>query len=405
MTMNTTARATITSPRGFLAGGAYAGIKSHGPDTKDLGLLVSTTPCTAAALFTTNKVCAAPVVVSRLALAAGPVQAIIANSGCANACTGDQGLADAREMAALAAAKLHLSSESVLVASTGKIGTHVPMDKIRAGLQDLMVTPYGGTDFATAIMTTDRHRKEAAMTVTDPDSGQSYTIAGCAKGAGMIHPNMATMLAFLTTDAAVDQPLLDAALRHAADLSFHMISIDGDTSTNDTLAILANGQSHAPAIKAGEHRAHHFQSALDFVCIALARAIAADGEEATRLISVHVRGAASTADARRAARAVAASNLTKCAVHGGDPNWGRILCAVGYSGADLAQENLECLIGDVRVVQRGTPLNFDAQAARAALTGSEVNITVDLHMGQGEATAWGCDMTEGYVRFNSEYTT
>ena len=333
------------------------------------------------------------------------MQAIIVNSGCANACTGDQGLVDAREMAALAAAKLHLAPASVLVASTGKIGMHMPMDKIRAGLQDLVVTPFGGTDFASAIMTTDRHRKEAAMTVTDPDSGQAYTIAGCAKGAGMIHPNMATMLAFITTDAAADQPLLDAALRHATDLSFHMISIDGDTSTNDTLAILANGQSRAPTIKAGEHRAHHFQSALDFVCISLARAIAADGEEATRLISVHVRGAASTADARRAARAVAASNLTKCAVHGGDPNWGRILCAVGYSGAELAQENLECLIGDVRVVQHGTPVDFDPQAARAALTGSEVNITVDLHLGQGEASAWGCDLTEGYVRFNSEYTT
>ncbi len=406
--MKTAPKPTITAPRGFLAGGAYAGIKSHGPGTKDLGLLVSTSPCTAAALFTTNKVCAAPVVVSRETIAAGQarVQAIIANSGCANACTGDQGLANAREMAALAAAKLHLpAAGSVLVASTGKIGTHVPMDKIRAGLQSLVVTPDGGADFASAIMTTDRRRKEAAITVADAASGHSYTIAGCAKGAGMIHPNMATMLVFLTTDAAVDQPLLDASLRHAADLSFHMISIDGDTSTNDTLAILANGQSRVPAITAGDHRAHHFQSALDFVCIELARAIAADGEEATRLIRVHVRGAAAPADARRAARAVAASNLTKCAVHGGDPNWGRILCAVGYSGADVIQHRLECLIGDVRVVERGTPLDFDEKAARAALSGSEVSITVDLHMGLCEATAWGCDMTEGYVRFNSEYTT
>lgn len=408
MTMQIIANGSVTTPRGFLAGGAYAGIKTHGAEKKDLALLVSTAPCAAAAVFTTNKVKAAPVIVSQEHAATGRAQAIIANAGCANACTGPQGLADAREMAALAAAKLHLSPQSVLVASTGKIGMAMPMEKIRAGLHELVVTPDGGHDFAQAIMTTDTRRKEIAVAIAPgpaAGAGPGYVIAGCCKGAGMIHPNMATMLAFLTTDAAVEPAFLQTALRHAADLSFNMISVDGDTSTNDTLILLANGQSHLPVIQPATPEAHRFQSALDFVCMDLARAIAADGEEATRLIRVTVRGAASLADARRAARAVAASNLTKCAVHGADPNWGRILCAVGYSGAQVNPDLLECHIGDVLVVQNGTPTTFDHAAARAALSGSEVAIAVDLHLGEHCATAWGCDLTEGYVRFNSEYTT
>lgn len=400
---------SITSPRGFLAGGAFAGIKTLGAEKKDLALLVSTAPCAAAAVFTQNKVAAAPVIVSREHAAGGRAQAVIVNSGCANACTGAQGMADAREMAALAAHKLHLAPEAVLVASTGKIGMLVPMDKVRAGLEGLVVVPGGGHDFAQAIMTTDTRRKEAAVRVSDA-AGGAYTIAGCAKGAGMIHPNMATMLAFLTTDAEVEPAYLQTALKRAADLSFNMVSIDGDTSTNDTLILLANGQSHTAPIGAGGaepsgRRELKFQAALDFVCMELARAIAADGEAATRLIRVTVRGAASLADARRAARAVAGSNLTKCAVHGGDPNWGRILCAVGYSGAALDPDIVACRIGDVAVVEKGTPLAFDEAAAHTALAGREVTITVDLHLGRHEATAWGCDMTEGYVRFNSEYTT
>ena len=221
----------------------------------------------------------------------------------------------------------------------------------------------------------------------------------------MIHPNMATMLAFVTTDAAVDPAFLHAALHHAADVSFNMVSIDGDTSTNDTLVILANGQSHQPVIQPGTPEARHFQAALDYVCVDLARRIAADGEAATKLIKVVVRGAATLADARLAARSVAGSNLTKCAIHGADPNWGRILCAVGYSGAQVDPDRLECHIGEVCVVRDGTPVAFEEAAAHQALAGGEVAIGVDLHLGSECATAWGCDLTEGYVRFNSEYTT
>jgi glutamate N-acetyltransferase/amino-acid N-acetyltransferase len=402
---------SITSPRGFLAGAVYAGIKTYGAEKKDLTLLVSTAPCAAAGVFTTNKVKAAPVLLCQEHLSGAHAQGIIANAGCANACTGAQGAADAAEMAALAAAKLHLEARSILVASTGKIGMPMPMDKVRQGLQNLVVTPDGGFHFAQAIMTTDTRRKEIAVSVPLPhvtdgaNAAPAYIIAGCCKGAGMIHPNMATMLAFVTTDAAVDPAFLHSALHQAADVSFNMVSIDGDTSTNDTLVILANGQSHQPVILAGTPEARHFQAALDYVCVDLARRIAADGEAATRLIKVVVRGAASLADARLAARSVAGSTLTKCAVHGADPNWGRILCAVGYSGAQVNPDRLECHLGDVCVVRDGTPVAFDEAAAHQALAGGEVAIAVDLHLGGECATAWGCDLTEGYVRFNSEYTT
>lgn len=427
MPFETIPNGSITTPRGFLAGATFAGIKTYGPGKKDLALLVSTFPCTAAGLFTSNQVKAAPILLCQEHLAYGRVQAIIANSGCANACTGPRGLADARAMATLAATELHLDPRAVLVASTGKIGVPMPMDKVRAGLEDIVLTPDGGHDFAQAIMTTDTRPKEIAVWVAaetssgDPRQGEGYVIAGCAKGAGMIHPNLATMLAFLTTDAAVDREFLQTALRRAAAVSFNMISVDGDMSTNDTLLILANGAARRntpgvgnrpiaddplPPLKDPESpEARLFQEALNFVCIHLAKSIAADGEEATRLITVHVRGAPSSEDARRAARAIVASNLTKCAIHGADPNWGRILCAVGYSGAQLDPDRLECLLGDVRVVENGTPVAFDVQAARQALSGKEVTITIDLHLGDFCATAWGCDMTEGYVRFNSEYTT
>ncbi len=402
---------SITSPRGFLAGAIYAGIKTYGAEKKDLALLVSTAPCAAAGVFTTNKVKAAPVLLCQEHLSAGHAQGIIANAGCANACTGAQGAADAAEMAALAAAKLHLEARSILVASTGKIGMPMPMDKVRQGLHALVVTPDGGHDFAQAIMTTDTRHKEIAVSVSLPPAADgsgaapAYTIAGCCKGAGMIHPNMATMLAFVTTDAAVEPAFLHAALHRAADVSFNMVSIDGDTSTNDTLVVLANGQSRQPVIQPGTPEALHFQAALDYVCVDLARRIAADGEAATKLIKVVVRGAATLADARLAARSVAGSNLTKCAVHGADPNWGRILCAVGYSGAQVDPDRLECHLGDVCVVRNGTPVAFDEAAAHQALAGGEVTIGVDLHLGAESATAWGCDLTEGYVRFNSEYTT
>jgi len=396
---------SITSPRGFLAGAVYAGIKAYGADKLDLGLLYSPQPCTAAGVFTTNAVKAAPVLLcqERLAGNGGRAQAILVNAGVANACTGRRGEAMAEEMALLAATRLGIDPGDTLIASTGKIGVQIPLEKVRTGLNQLVFHRDGGHDFARAILTTDTHPKEIAVICQSP-RGQ-YTIAGCAKGAGMIHPNMATLLAFITTDAAVPPDGLQTALRRAADRSFNAITVDGDTSTNDTLLILANGAAHQPVVTSDSPEAAVFQSALDYVCIELAKMIARDGEGATRLVAVTVSGAESEADARRAARAVAGSNLTKCAVHGQDPNWGRILCAVGYSGAKVDPGRLHLRIGEVTLVIGGEPVAFEVAAARAALAEEEVKISVDLGLGDGMATAWGCDLSEEYVRFNAEYTT
>jgi glutamate N-acetyltransferase/amino-acid N-acetyltransferase len=393
---------SVTSVRGFLAGAIRAGIREN-IDNLDLGILYSERPCSAAGVFTSNRVKAAPILLCQKHLADGRAQAIVANSGCANACTGEEGLRQAYEMAELTAVKLGIQSQDVLVASTGVIGNCLPMDRVRSAIGDIVLSSKGGGDLALAIMTTDTLPKQIA--VRFDCQGRRYTLAGVAKGAGMIHPHLATMLCFLTTDAPARQDFLDAALRRAVDVSFNMITIDGDTSTNDMVVVLANGLAGGAPVDAGHPAAEPFCAALTQVCTHLAKAICRDGEGATKFIQVRVEGAASDADARQAARGVAGSLLVKTAVYGEDLNWGRILAALGGSGADMAEDKTTLYLSDVCLYRRGCPLDYDEGAARAALAGVEVELRLDLGLGEGAATAWGCDVTEEYVRLNSAYTT
>jgi len=393
----------ITSPRGFRAGTTCAGIKKEVKDILDLGILFSEVPCVSTALFTTNRIKAAPVLWCQQQLKSGRATAIVVNSGCANACTGEQGLADTKEMAELVAKGMGLSPEDVLVASTGVIGQPLPMKVIRAGIEQVVLSPDGGHELARAIMTTDTIPKERAITVRVGES--QFTIGGVAKGSGMIHPNLATMLCFLTTDAAVDIDFLKLALKKAVDISFNLVSIDGDTSTNDIVLIMANGLAENKPISPGSPLAEAFQQTLDQVCIYLAKCIARDGEGASRLIEITVNGAPSVAEARLAARTVVSSPLVKAAVHGSDPNWGRIIAAVGRSGVEVVESEVDLYIGQVCLVKGGKPLPFDRQGLVQILSKSEVCVSLNLNLGNGTATAWGCDLSEEYVTINSQYTT
>lgn len=396
--------AGVTAPRGFLAGAVRAGIR---PDSEklDLGLLRSEAPCTAAAVYTSNRVRAAPLIVTEKHLADGRAQAVIACSGCANAATGERGLRDAVEMARLAAAKLGVDPYDVVVASTGVIGTFLPMERVSQGVERVeLAPPNGGLAFAQAIMTTDTRPKQVAARFGE------YTLGGVAKGAGMIHPDMATMLSFLTTDAQVAQPLLAAALREAVDASFNMIDVDSDTSTNDMVVVLANGLAGGEPIEEGGTPAPIFRVALTEVCTRLAREIVADAEGGTKVIEAGVTGAASPADARRAAREVVRSLAVKTAVYGRDPNWGRILAAVGNSGCQMSEERTAVWLvspdgGDLCLFRAGSPQAYAEAEAKACLAPREVRIRVDLGLGTASAVAWGSDLTEDYVRLNSLYTT
>jgi len=394
---------TVTSPRGFHAGATAAGIKNPDDSRLDLGILFSEEPCVAAGVLTTNRIKSAPVLLCQERLKAGRASAVVACSGCANASTGQQGLADATEMAALTADGLGIDANDVLVASTGVIGPLLPMEQVRDGLRHISLSDTGGHELARAIMTTDTRSKEIAVSV---DAGEiSFTIGGIAKGAGMVHPNMATLLAFLTTDAAVEHDFLMTALRKAADVSFNMVSVDGDTSPSDTLLLIANGVAGNATIDSRSELAGTFQTALDRVCVQLARSIARDGEGATKLIEVTVNGAASLADARLAARTVAASPLLKAAVYGCDPNWGRVVAAIGRSGAAIEESSLDIAIGETPVLKGGAPQLFDEAVVIGHLKRENVSISADLNLGKASATAWGCDLTEEYVVINSQYTT
>lgn len=397
-----------TSPAGFLAGGGTCGLKASG--RPDVGAIVSTRPATSAATFTTNLVKAAPVLVSRehLQVTGGTQRAIVFNSGNANAATGTQGLADARQMAFRfcdgPGAPHGVIVDDVFVASTGVIGVPLDMDRLGAGIANLHLTADGGHHAVRAMMTTDTVPKAVAATFTA--HGRTVTVGGIAKGAAMIAPHMATMLAFVTTDAAVEAQYLQLALTRAVDSSFNMIIIDGDMSTNDTCFLIANGASWGGApLDGSQAECATFEAALGYVCGELARAMARDGEGSTKFIVVDVAGAATVADARRVARAVAGSNLTKAAVLGADPNWGRIACAAGYSGAPIDPNRLEIAIGGLTLVRDGVAVRYDPDAASARMKGTEVHIRVGLHLGDESATAWGCDLTPDYVRLNSDYTT
>jgi len=393
-----------TFPIGFRAALHTCGIKLSG--SPDLALLVSDRPARWDAVFTTNAVAAAPVLFGRERLAdRKPLRAILVNSGNANAVTGDQGLADSRETAALVESALGLAAGEALVSSTGVIGHLLPMDKIRRGVPGLpsLLKTDGGGDFARGIMTTDTRPKHAG--VEFPHAGGTVRLGGCAKGAGMIHPRMATMLSYLTTDASVHPEVLGPAFRAAVEASFNRISVDGDTSTNDTCVILANGAGGLPEILPGTPEAALFAQALQTLCSYLAREIVRDGEGATTVVRLDVVGARDAAQAEAVARSVCNSPLVKTAIHGRDPNWGRILCAAGYAGAGVQPASVDLSIQEVPVLVRGTPVDFDAPALSRKMSGEEVAIRLDLGQGAVVTTFWTCDFSKEYITINADYHT
>ena len=392
----------VATPRGFRAAGISAGIKAGG--NPDLMLLVADAPAQVAAVFTTNKVIAAPVIVSKehIVRSGGMARAIVVNSGCANACTGDQGLRDAREMTAEVARLVGCPVEQVLVSSTGVIGVNLPMAKVRAGLPAAYAALGAdqGPAAARAIMTTDLSPKESAARISS--GGREATIGGMAKGAGMIEPMMATMLGFVTTDAAVPPALLDRALREAVDQTFNAITVDGDSSTNDCVVLLASGASGATV---DESSYGTFVAGLTAVCRELALAIVRGGEGATKLVTVNVTGAASSAEARKAAKVIANSLLVKTAIHGGDPNWGRLICAAGRAGVAFDASRAAVTIGSLVLFKNGQPHDELAPAAADYLKGADLTIGVDLGSGGASSTVWTCDLSAEYVRINADYRT
>jgi glutamate N-acetyltransferase / amino-acid N-acetyltransferase len=397
----------VTTPRGFRAAGVGAGIKRPQPDGTvplDLALIVSDSPATAAAVFTVNKAQAAPVIVSRehLARSNGVVRAVIVNAGCANACTGDEGMRDARDMTLETARLLGCDDDQVLVASTGVIGVGLPMGKIRSALP-LALGALGndqGPSAARAIMTTDPFPKEAAARVVI--GGREAVIGGMAKGSGMIEPMMATMLGFVTTDAAVPLPLLQRALRAAVNTTFNAITVDGESSTNDTVMLLANGASGASVNEASYEA---FLSGLTAVCRELALGIVRGGEGATKLVAVTVTGAASESEARIAAKAIANSPLVKTAIHGGDPNWGRLIAVAGRAGVAFELTRAVVTIGSIVLFEHGRPYDERAPDAAAYLQGKNLTVSVDLGSGSAASTVWTCDLSAEYVRINADYRT
>jgi len=391
----------VTAPQGFRAGATACGIKSDA-SIKDLAILLSDVPCIAAGTFTTSATRAAPVLVCQKHLQSGKAQAVIVNSGNANCATGEQGLRNANRMTEFVAARFHIAKELVLCSSTGIIGRQLPIEKIEAGVQEMELSKERGDAFSEAILTTDTRPKRMALEFQI--DGRAVRLGGVTKGAGMIYPNMATMLCYLTTDAALEYGWLRDELRTAVDDSFNMISMDGDMSTNDTCVLFANGLAGNAPINAQHPEAATFREALRRITQYLAREMARDGEGATRLMTVHVRGARDKADAVKAARGITLSPLWQCALAGGDPNWGRIVAALGASGCQLHQDTYDIFIGNVQVTRQGVAAQYNQEQARAAMAGSEVTITVDLHLGNGQATAWGCDLTHGYIDENTLYT-
>jgi glutamate N-acetyltransferase/amino-acid N-acetyltransferase len=393
----------VTAAGGFLAGGLTCGIKKD--QKPDLAVVFSEFPAVAAGIFTTNKVQAAPVLLSKEHIKNGAARAIIANSGNANACNGPEGDRAALAMAEAAAAYLNIPVDSVLVASTGVIGALLPVEKIKTAFQcrPVFLSASGSPQAAQAIMTTDTFKKEAAVEMEL--GGVKVKIGGIAKGSGMIHPNMATLLGFITTDAAIDAMLLHQALLSAGERSFNRVTIDGDTSTNDTLFILANGRAGNPEIRSENADFQIFCAGLEQVCLELAQMLARDGEGATKFVEIKVTGAATEADAVRIGKSIATSSLVKTALFGEDANWGRILAAVGYSGVDFQPERVAIYLGDLPVCSGGTSLVFDEAKAEAILKKKDLLITVDMGCGAANASVWTCDLSYDYVKINGSYRT
>lgn len=400
-------RSGVCAPEGFRASAFAAGIRGEAErDRLDIALIASDLPCTAAGVFTRNLVKAAPVVISQLTLRRRtPIRAVVINSGNANACTGPQGFRDALRTATTAADCCDADPSEVLVCSTGVIGRLLPMDRVIAGVRGaaLSLSVAAGERAAQAIMTTDTVVKTAVAAVSI--GGRVCTVGGMAKGAGMIHPDMATLLAFLTTDAAVEREALEGLLAEVCSRTFNCLSIDGDTSTNDTLLLLANGAAGGPVLRSGAAELGALRSAVEEVCTSLVEQLAADAEGATKSICVRVQGAEDDTQARVAARTVVLSPLVKCAVHGADPNWGRIVAALGRSGAHFALDRCRVAIGGIDVFAAGQPLPVDLDSIRAVFSGSRIDIEVELGGGQGAGRAWGCDLSPDYVHINADYTT
>lgn len=391
----------VTAPGGFVAGAVHCGIKPGAAEGRaDLAMILSTAPAAGAATFTTNRVKAAPVRVSAAYLKSSDIRGIVANSGNANACTGVKGVEDAKRMARAAAGAFGLKERQVLVCSTGRIGVPLPIEKIEAGIPELSgrMQKDGSLKAAHAIMTSDTFAKEVAVTFLTGE--RRITIGGIAKGAGMIDPNMATMLCFLTTDAPVPKPVLQHALKQSVRQSFNRITVDGDMSTNDTVILLANGLAGGPPVKSGGRLRELFQRALDHVTRRLAWMIVEDGEGVSKFVEVIVKGAASADDARRAAEAVANSTLVKCAWFGGDPNWGRLIDAVGYCGARVREEMVDIFYNGVSAVQHGMASATPFSKLLDVVRKERFTITIDLNIGSGEYSVYTTDLTTRYVELN-----
>ncbi len=404
MSMIQVVSGNIGKPKGFQATGIYSGIKKV--EKLDLGVIISEIPATAAAVYTTNLFQAAPLKVTKESIVKhGKLQALIVNSGNANACTGEKGMDDAYTMQLSVAKAFSIPAEQVGVASTGVIGEYLPMDRVMKGIEELpqALTADSAPLFSQAILTTDLIEKNICVEVVI--DGQVVTIAGTAKGSGMIHPNMATMLAFVTTDGLVEQQTLQGMLQRATDETFNMITVDGDTSTNDMVVLMANGKAGNQNLTDEHPQAELFYEALCLVMKDLAQKIARDGEGATKLIEVEVKQAASIEVARKVAKAVISSNLVKTAIYGADANWGRIICAVGYSGASINPDLVDVYLGDIQVVKASFPVPFSEEEALAYLKQDKVRIGINLHHGDEQAIAWGCDLTYDYIKINASYRT
>lgn len=393
----------VTFAKGFTAAGVKAGIKKSG--NLDVAVIYTKTQAVVAGTFTQNKVAAAPVYVSKEVVATGTAHAIVANAGCANACTGQQGLDDAHKMAQIAADELGVNADDVIVGSTGVIGVNLPMDKLEAGIKDAVanLSADGSGNAGRAIITTDTHSK--SVTCEFELSGKTVRMGAIAKGSGMIRPNMATMLCYITTDIAIDQALLQKAVSGCVEKSFNMISVDGDMSTNDMVIVLANGEANNAKITEENADYQIFFDKLMMLCIELAKQIAADGEGASKFLTINVKGAKSFADAKTVGMAIANSPLVKTAFFGEDPNWGRVICAVGYSGADMVPEKTVVKFGGITIFANGTGATYDEKALAHVMKEKDIVIDIELNMGQEDATVWSCDLSYEYVKINGEYHT
>ena len=393
----------VTFAKGFTAAGVKAGIKKSG--NLDVAVIYTKTQAVVAGTFTQNKVAAAPVYVSKEVVATGTAHAIVANAGCANACTGQQGLDDAHKMAQIAADELSVNADDVIVGSTGVIGVNLPMDKLEAGIKDAVanLSADGSGNAGRAIITTDTHSK--SVTCEFELSGKTVRMGAIAKGSGMIRPNMATMLCYITTDIAIDQALLQKAVSGCVEKSFNMISVDGDMSTNDMVIVLANGEANNAKITEENADYQIFFDKLMMLCTELAKQIAADGEGASKFLTINVKGAKSFADAKTVGMAIANSPLVKTAFFGEDPNWGRVICAVGYSGADMLPEKTVVKFGGITIFANGTGATYDEKALAHVMKEKDIVIDIELNMGQEDATVWSCDLSYEYVKINGEYHT